>query len=134
MRVFVGWTDEAREEISIFMDMIPAVATYSKILPKLGQFVNKNKHTYDYLCVYLLVNQLINLPIAGIQQSTSHWLTHHLGVRGNAEVGGDPPYASAEPWHRRREPRGLAQIPAQSQGAGSGAGGNPRWQPQAQGS
>lgn len=72
MCVFVGWRDEARE-ISIFMDMIPAIATYSEILPKLGQFVYKNKHTYEYLYVYLLVNQLINLPIAGIQQSTSHW-------------------------------------------------------------
>lgn len=56
MRVFVGSTDEAREEISIFMDMIPAIATHLKILPKLGQFVNKNKHTYKYLCIYLLVN------------------------------------------------------------------------------
>lgn len=59
------------------MDMIPAIATYLKILPKLGQFVNKNKHTYKYLCVYhrmdyLLVNQLINLSIPGTQQSTSH--------------------------------------------------------------
>lgn len=72
MRVFVGWTDEARE-ISIFMDMIPAIATYTENLPKLGQFVNKNKHTYEYLCVYLLVNQLINLPIAAIQQSISQW-------------------------------------------------------------
>lgn len=56
MRVFVGSTDEAREEISIFMDMIPAIATHLKTLPKLGQFVNKNKHTYKYLCIYLLVN------------------------------------------------------------------------------
>lgn len=54
------------------MDIIPAIATYLKILSKLGQFVNKNKHTYKYLCIYLLVNQLINLPIAVIQQSTSH--------------------------------------------------------------
>lgn len=56
------------------MDMIPAIATYLKILPRLGQFVNKNKHTYKYLCIYLLVNQLINLPISNTQQSTSHLL------------------------------------------------------------
>lgn len=45
MHLFVGSTDEAREEISIFMDMIPAIATYSKVLPRPGQFVYKNKHT-----------------------------------------------------------------------------------------
>lgn len=61
MQVFVGWTDEATEEISIFMDMIPAIATYSKSLPKLRQFINKNKHTYKYLSVYLLVSQSICL-------------------------------------------------------------------------
>lgn len=49
--VFVGWTDEATEEISIFMDMIPAIATHLKILLKLRQFVNKNKYTYKYICI-----------------------------------------------------------------------------------
>lgn len=78
MRAFVGWTDEAREEISIFMHMIPAIATHLKSSPKLGQFVNKNKHTYKYLRIYLLVNQLIHLSISGTQQSTSHWLMDHL--------------------------------------------------------
>lgn len=52
MHLFAGWTDEAREEISIFMDMIPAIATYSKIMPRFGQFVNKNKHTNISAFIY----------------------------------------------------------------------------------
>lgn len=88
MCVFVGRTDEAREEISIFMDMIPAIATYLKILPRLGQFVNKNKHTYKYLCIYLLVNQVINLPVSDTQQSTSRLLVgegEHFDYPSNSE-------------------------------------------------
>lgn len=70
------------------MDMIPAIATHLKILPRLGQFVNKNKHTYKYLCIYLLVNQLINLPVSDTQQSTSHLLTgegEHLDDPSSSE-------------------------------------------------
>lgn len=88
MRVFVGWTDEAREEISIFMDMIPAIATYLKISPRLGQFVNKNKHTSRYLCIYLLVHQLTDLPLTDTQQSTSPLLIgegQHLDDPSNSE-------------------------------------------------
>lgn len=46
------------------MDMIPAIATHLKILLKLRQFVNKNKYTYKYICIQLLVNQLIDLCLA----------------------------------------------------------------------
>lgn len=87
MRVFVGWTDEAREEISIFMDMIPAVATYLKILLELGQFVNKNKHTCKYLGIQLLVNQLTHLPTPATQQNGWHWLACRLSRRGNTNCG-----------------------------------------------
>lgn len=53
MHVFVGWTDEAREEISIFIDMIPAIATYLKISPRLGHFVNKiNTPTNIFAFIY----------------------------------------------------------------------------------
>lgn len=105
------------------MDMIPAIATYLTILPRLGQFVNKNKHTYKYLCIYLLVDQVINLPIGETQQSTSHLLIgegEHFDDPSNSEysiIMGRQSRSLLSCWIKRGEASAqrTVQVPCSSQ-------------------